>query len=100
MANRTVDELLDLVPALRERTAVNELAGGLTNTNYKVDTPHGRVCRAGFGQGRQHARHRPRKRVPQLGRGSRGGVGAGVIDYLPDESLLVLEFITGETQIG
>ena len=36
-----IDGLLDLVPALRERRSVSELAGGLTNTNYKVETADG-----------------------------------------------------------
>ena len=69
MANRSVDELLDLVPVLRDRTAVSELVGGLTNTNYKVETPSGRLRRAGVREGRQPACDRPRERVPQLGRG-------------------------------
>ena len=34
-------ELLDLVPALRGERTVAELAGGLTNTNYKVTNPAG-----------------------------------------------------------
>ena len=34
-------QLLDLVPALRGERTVAELAGGLTNTNYKVITPAG-----------------------------------------------------------
>ncbi len=98
MANRTVDELLDLVPVLRERTAVNELAGGLTNTNYKVDTPTGAyVVRVSAKDGSMLAIDRENEYLNSVA-AAEAGVGAGVVDYLPDESLLVLEFITGETQ--
>ncbi len=98
MANKTVDELLDLVPALRERSAVSELAGGLTNTNYKVDTPTGAyVVRVSSKDGSMLAIDRENEYLNSVA-AAEAGVGAGVIDYLPDESLLVLEFITGETQ--
>ena len=98
MANKTVDELLDLVPALKQRTAVSELAGGLTNTNYKVDTPAGAyVVRVSAKDGSMLAIDRENEYLNSVA-AAEAGVGAGVIDYLPDESLLVLEFITGETQ--
>jgi len=36
-----IDEVLELVPELQGAHAVSELAGGLTNTNYKVETEGG-----------------------------------------------------------
>src|SRR5207249_3936109 len=39
--DEAIDALIDVVPALRGERVVSELAGGLTNTNYKVETPGG-----------------------------------------------------------
>ena len=98
MANRSVDELLDLVPVLRDRTAVSELVGGLTNTNYKVETPSGDyVVRVSAKDGSLLAIDRENEYLNSVAAATTG-VGAAVIDYRPDDSLLVLEFISGETQ--
>ena len=32
-----IDEILELIPELARADSVSELAGGLTNTNYKVE---------------------------------------------------------------
>ena len=98
MANRSVDELLDLVPSLRDRTAVSTLAGGLTNTNYKVETPEGDfVVRVSSKDGSLLAIDRENEYLNSVA-AAEAGVGARVIDYHPGDSLLVLEFIEGETQ--
>ncbi len=98
MPERTVDELLDLVPALAGRTAVSELAGGLTNTNYKVETPGGDyVVRVSAKDGSLLAIDRENEYLNSVA-AAQTGVGAKVIDYRPDDSLLVLEFIEGQTQ--
>ena len=39
--NEAIDSLTDVVPELRGPREVTELAGGLTNTNYKVVTGSG-----------------------------------------------------------
>src|SRR6476620_3892311 len=39
--DKAIDELIDVVPELRGERVVTELAGGLTNTNYKVETDQG-----------------------------------------------------------
>jgi thiamine kinase-like enzyme len=91
-------ELLDLVPALRGPRTVTELAGGLTNTNYKVVTPAGafvmRVSAKDAGLLAIDRENEYRNSVSA----AEAGVGARVIDYVPDHSLLVLEFIEGTTQ--
>ncbi|HEU0194651.1 MAG TPA: choline/ethanolamine kinase family protein, partial [Gaiellales bacterium] len=93
-----VQELLDLVPALRGRTAVSELAGGLTNTNYKVDTPDGAfVVRVSAKDAGLLAIDRENEYLNTVAAAD-AGVGARVVDYLPERSLLVLEFIEGVTQ--
>jgi thiamine kinase-like enzyme len=91
-------ELLDLVPMLRGERTVAELAGGLTNTNYKVVTPAGafvmRVSAKDAGLLAIDRENEYRNSVSA----AEAGVGARVIDYVPDHSLLVLEFIEGTTQ--
>ncbi len=93
-----LDGLLDLVPALRERRSVAELVGGLTNTNYKVDTPEGAyVVRVSAKDAGLLAIDRENEYLNTVAAAD-AGVGAGVVDYLPEKSLLVLEFIEGTTQ--
>jgi len=93
-----VQELFDLVPALRERTTVSELAGGLTNTNYKVDTPDGAlVVRVSAKDAGLLAIDRENEYLNTVAAAD-AGVGAKVVDYVPERSLLVLEFIEGVTQ--
>ena len=92
-----LDGLLDLVPALRERRSVAELAGGLTNTNYKVDDREGAYVVRVSAKDAGLLADRPRERVPEHGRGRRRRCRARrSIDYLPEQSLLVLEFIVGD----
>jgi thiamine kinase-like enzyme len=91
-------ELLDLVPALRTARTVSELAGGLTNTNYKVSTDAGAyVVRVSAKDAGMLAIDRENEYLNSRSAAD-AGVGARVIDYVPDHSLLVLEFIEGTTQ--
>jgi thiamine kinase-like enzyme len=93
-----LDDLLDLVPALRERRSVSELAGGLTNTNYKVETADGAyVVRVSAKDAGLLAIDRENEYLNTVAAAD-AGVGAAVIDYLPEKSILVLEFIEGTTQ--
>ena len=39
--DKAIDELIDVVPELRGERVVTELAGGLTNTIYMVETGQG-----------------------------------------------------------
>jgi thiamine kinase-like enzyme len=93
-----IDGLLDLVPSLRERRSVSELAGGLTNTNYRVETPDGvYVVRVSAKDAGLLAIDRQNEYLNTVA-AAEVGVGAAVVDYLPERSLLVLEFIEGVTQ--
>ncbi len=93
-----LDGLLDRVPSLagHPRTA-EELPGGLTNRNYKVTTPDGvfvaRVWSAGsellaIDRGSEY-----RNSVIAAG----AGAGAPVIEYRPDDGVLVIGYIQGRT---
>ena len=73
-----------------------ELAGGLTNTNYKVETPEGAyVVRVSAKDAGLLAIDRENEYLNTVAAAD-AGVGAAVIDYLPEQSLLVLEFIEGD----
>jgi thiamine kinase-like enzyme len=93
-----IDALLAQVPSLSaEPRSVQELPGGLTNRNYKVTTPDGafvaRVCSDG---GELLAIDRDREYRNSV-TAAAAGVGAPVIEYLPDHSVLVLRYIPGAT---
>jgi thiamine kinase-like enzyme len=93
-----LDGLLERVPALRDRQSVEELAGGLTNTNYKVVTPEGAfVVRVSAKDAGLLAIDRENEYLNTVAAAD-AGVGAAVVDYVPEQSLLVLEFIEGTTQ--
>ena len=91
-------ELLDMVPALRGERTATELAGGLTNTNYKVVTPDGAyVMRVSAKDAGLLAIDRENEYLNSVS-AAESGVGAKVVDYVPQHALLVLEFIEGQTQ--
>ena len=93
-----IDEVLELVPELSGADAVSELAGGLTNTNYKVETDGGAyVVRMSAKDAGLLAIDRENEYENTVS-AAEAGVGAAVIAYLPDRGVLVLEFIEGQTQ--
>jgi thiamine kinase-like enzyme len=93
-----VDALLALVPSIAaEPRSVTELPGGLTNRNYKVTTPDGTfVARVCAGGGELLAIDRDNEYRNSV-TAAAAGVGAPVIEYLPDRSVLVLRYIAGRT---
>ena len=93
-----IEEILDLVPELRGAQSVSELAGGLTNTNYKVEAD-GRayVVRISAKDAGLLAIDRENEYENTVA-AAEAGVGAAVIAYLPEQGVLVLEFIEGQTQ--
>jgi len=92
------DGLCDRIAVLRGRTVeVTELAGGLTNRNYKVTTGDGSyvVRISGPGSGALAIDRDNEYRNSVVAAAS--GVGAPVIDYLPADSALVIGFLEGRT---
>jgi thiamine kinase-like enzyme len=91
--------LLERIEVLRGQPChVEALPGGLTNTNYKVSTPGGTYV----------VRHSAPSSPDGLGvdrqaeyensvRAAAAGVGAPVVEFHPDEGLLVIGFLEGET---
>ena len=91
-----VEDVLEAVPELQGERDVEPLAGGLTNTNYKVTTPNGRyvVRIAGKDTGllaidRENEAHNTIAAAET-------GVGAQVVAVLPEHDALVLAFLDGE----
>jgi thiamine kinase-like enzyme len=93
-----IDEILELVPELAGAASVSELAGGLTNTNYKVEAD-GRayVVRISAKDAGLLAIDRENEYENTVA-AAEAGVGAAVVAHLPEKGVLVLEFIEGQTQ--
>jgi hypothetical protein len=86
------------LPSLAGRECrVEPLSGGLTNSNYKVTTADGQyVVRVASATGGLLAIDRVNEYENSLA-AAEVGVGAPVIDYLPDPCVLVVGFIDGVT---
>ena len=96
--DEALDALIDVVPELRGERTVSELAGGLTNTNYKVVTDHGAyVVRVSAKDAGLLAIDRENEYLNTVA-AAEAGVGAAVVGYVPERSLMVLEFIEGQPQ--
>ena len=96
--DRTLERVLAKVPELSGAADVAELPGGLTNTNYKVTTESGAyVVRVSAKDAGLLAIDRENEYLNTVAAAD-AGVGAGVTAYLPEDHVLVLEFIVGQTQ--
>ncbi len=88
---------IDAVPALRERTEVVELSGGLTNRNLRVTTPDGPlVARLSTPQGELLAIDRAAEHVNSVC-AAESGAAPVVVAYEPSVSVLVIRFVQGRT---
>jgi len=91
-----LEDVLQAVPQLHDATEVEPLAGGLTNTNYKITTPGGcyvvRISGKDTGLlaiDRENEAHNTRAAAET-------GVGAPFVAAVPDHDALVLGFLEGE----
>lgn len=92
-----VNALFDRIPALRGPRQIEELSGGLTNLNFKVTTLRGRfVARCTDTERNLLDIDRDAEHFNTCA-AEKAGVGAPVIDYLPDLGVLVLGFVDGKT---
>lgn len=94
----SVEALLDRIPATSARPrTVEDLPGGLTNRNLKVTTPDGSVVvRISASDNDLLAIDRDHEHANSVAAAA-AGAGAPVVDYLPDEGVLVVGFIEGRT---
>ena len=97
-ADGTLDDILDAVPSLAARPrSVRELPGGLTNRNYQVITPDGAfVARLWAGGGEALAINRDHEYANSV-IAARAGAGAPVIEYRPQDRVLVIGYLDGRT---
>jgi thiamine kinase-like enzyme len=97
-----VADLLGRLKVLAGRTyVVAELGGGLTNRNYRVTTtdagePGDYVVRVSANESGLLAIDRAAERV-NTAAAWRAGVGAPVVEALPDDNVLVVGFLPGRT---
>jgi thiamine kinase-like enzyme len=92
-----LDALLDEIAVLRGAREIVELGGGLTNRNYKVTSSSGAyVVRVSVKDDDLLAIDR-RAEYENSRRAAAAGVGAPVIDFRPDESIMVVGFVEGPT---
>jgi len=93
-----LEQVMDQVPQLRDpHRAVTPLAGGLTNSNHRVQTTAGAfVVRRWSDDTGLLAIDRDNEYENSV-RAAEVGVGAGVIAYLPEHNTMVMEWIEGET---
>jgi len=94
-----LDQLLDRIGVLSGRTrTVDELGGGLTNRNYRVRTDDGGdyVVRVSANESGLLAIDRDTERHNTTAAWL-AGVGAPVVESLPAENVLVVQFLTGRT---
>ena len=91
--------LLERIEVLRGRPCtVEPLPGGLTNRNYKVTTPDGTyVLRHSNPSSADELAVDRRAEYENSVRAAAAGVGAPVVDFLPDDGVLVIGFLEGET---
>src|ERR1700730_6593916 len=93
-----LDALFDRTESLaRQPRTVLELPGGLTNRNYKVTTPDG-VFVARFSSGGSELLAIDRDcEYRNSVTAAAAGAGAPVIEYRPQDRLLVIGYIEGQT---
>ncbi|MGH3192975.1 MAG: phosphotransferase [Streptosporangiaceae bacterium] len=93
-----LDDLFDQTASLAARPrAVSELPGGLTNRNYKVTTPDGGfVARISSGGSELLAIDRDCEHQNSV-TAAAAGAGPPVIEYRPQDSMLVIGYIDGLT---
>ena len=84
------------MPELQGEREVEPLAGGLTNTNYKVTTPAGCYVVRISGKDTGLLAIDRANEVHNTIAAAETGVGAPVVAALPEHDALVLEFLDGE----
>ena len=93
----TFSNLLNKIPSLHNRKTLSELSGGLTNRNLKIETDNGTfVARISSNESDLLSIDRESEYLNSQIAAS-VGIGAPVIDYLPNQGLLVIGFIQGKT---
>ena len=94
----SIDEVIARIPDWHGRDVrVVPLAGGLTNTNYRVDVDGMPYVIRVPGQSTELLSVNRQHEYYNTLAAADAGVGARILHYLPDISVMVLEFIPGPT---
>jgi thiamine kinase-like enzyme len=91
-----LDDVLALVPELQGDRRVEPLAGGLTNTNYRVTTPDGSYVIRISGKDTGLLAIDRANEIHNTVAAAETGIGAPVVAALPEHDALVLAFLDGE----
>ena len=91
-----LEDVLAAVPELHDATAVEPLAGGLTNTNYKVRSPRGTYVVRISGKDTSLLAIDRDNEVYNTIAAAQTGVGAPFVAALPEHGALVLGFLDGK----
>ena len=91
-----LEDVLEAVPELRGEREVEPLAGGLTNTNFKVTTPVGRYVVRISGKDTGLLAIDRENEAHNTIAAAESGVGARVVAVVPEHDALVLAFLDGE----
>ena len=91
-----IEDVLAAVPELHDATVVEPLAGGLTNTNYKVTSPGGTYVVRISGKDTSLLAIDRDNEVYNTIAAAQTGVGAPFVAAVPEHDALVLGFLDGE----
>ena len=92
----SLEQVLALVPELKDASEVTELPGGLTNHNHKVVTPSGAYVVRRYSSDTGLLAIDRDNEYENAGKAAEVGVGPAVVAYRPDHHTMVFEFIEGQ----
>jgi thiamine kinase-like enzyme len=96
--NGDLSALFDRVPSLAgSPRSVRRLDGGLTNRNYKVSTPAGTFVARVFSRGGELLAINRDNEYRNTAVAAAAGAAAPVIEYRPEEGILVIGYVAGRT---
>lgn len=97
MQDARLKYIVSRIPVFESLQSITPLGGGLTNMNYKVDTPKGiYVLRVSHSSSSLLGINRENERI-NTAKAYEAGVGAALIDALPEENVLVINWIEAKT---
>ncbi len=85
------------IRAIADRTGIEPLPGGLTNHNYKVTSPRGSCVLRLAGDASELLRIDRETEYLNSVAASESGAGPDVIDYLPGQGILLINWLPGRT---
>jgi thiamine kinase-like enzyme len=95
--NTRLQSIISKLPVLAAATNITALSGGLTNMNYRIDTPgNSFVMRVSDTATSLLGIDRERERI-NTAKAHQAGVGAEVIGFLPKENVLLISWIDAKT---